>query len=47
MGVAYSSDPDDAAEDIVRQADAAMYFAKQRGRNRVEVFRHADDEAAA
>jgi diguanylate cyclase (GGDEF)-like protein/PAS domain S-box-containing protein len=47
MGVAYSADPEDAAEDIVRKADAAMYLAKQRGRNRVEVFGGADDEALA
>jgi predicted signal transduction protein with EAL and GGDEF domain len=34
-----------AADDIVRDADAAMYLAKQRGKNRVEVYDgtlHAD-----
>jgi PleD family two-component response regulator len=43
MGVAYSTSQDDAAEDIVRKADSAMYLAKQRGRNRVELFGHAAD----
>ena len=47
MGVAYSTDHEDAAEEIVRKADAAMYLAKQRGRNRVEVYGHADDQAVA
>jgi diguanylate cyclase (GGDEF)-like protein/PAS domain S-box-containing protein len=47
MGVAYSAEPEDGAEDIVRKADAAMYLAKQRGRNRVEIFGAADDEAIA
>ncbi len=37
FGVAYSSDPDEADEDLVRKADAAMYSAKQRG-DRVAVF---------
>jgi diguanylate cyclase (GGDEF)-like protein/PAS domain S-box-containing protein len=47
MGVAYSCDQEDAAEDIVRKADAAMYLAKQRGRNRVEIFGHADEAIAS
>ncbi len=37
IGVAYSDDPQDAAEDIIRKADATMYLAKRRGRSRVEV----------
>ena len=29
IGVAYSADPADAAEDIIRKADATMYLAKR------------------
>jgi diguanylate cyclase (GGDEF)-like protein/PAS domain S-box-containing protein len=47
VGVAYSSDPDDLAEDILRKADAAMYLAKDRGSNRVAAYGLADDEGAA
>ena len=38
FGVYYSSDRTENAEDILRKADAAMYTAKQQGRNRVSVF---------
>jgi len=38
LGVTYSAEPSDSPEEILRRADAAMYLAKQRGRNRVEVF---------
>ena len=38
MGVAYTDVPDDAPEELLRRADAAMYSAKDRGGNRVEVF---------
>ncbi|MDQ3740661.1 MAG: EAL domain-containing protein [Actinomycetota bacterium] len=41
IGVALSSGPDDTAEDLLRDADAAMYAAKNGGRNRHRVF-HAD-----
>jgi diguanylate cyclase (GGDEF)-like protein len=38
FGVCYSRDGDEGPEEVVRKADAAMYTAKQRGRNRVAVF---------
>ena len=38
VGVAYTSDPDEKADDLLRHADAAMYAAKELGRNRIEVF---------
>ena len=47
VGVAYSSDPEDLAEDILRKADAAMYLAKDRGSNRVAAYGLADGEEAA
>ena len=37
IGVALAS-PDRCAEDVLRDADSAMYQAKQRGRGRVELF---------
>ena len=42
LGVAYSADPSDLPEEILRRADTAMYLAKQRGRNRAEVFGEED-----
>jgi diguanylate cyclase len=47
FGVATSRDPDEADEDLVRKADAAMYAAKQRGSSRVAVFGELDDAGAA
>jgi diguanylate cyclase (GGDEF)-like protein len=38
IGVALSHDPEDTAEDLLRDADAAMYAAKNGGRNRHRVF---------
>ena len=46
MGVAFSSDNEQSAEDILRHADTAMYAAKQRGRNRVEVFEGSNEAVA-
>ncbi len=38
IGVALSTGPDDTAENLLRDADAAMYAAKNGGRNRHRVF---------
>ena len=47
VGVLYSSDPEDTADNILQKADAAMYLAKQRGCNRVAVSGQTEDENAA
>ncbi len=38
VGIAVAGSASDSAEGLVRNADAAMYRAKQRGRHRVEMF---------
>ena len=38
IGIALSTGPQDTAEDLLRDADAAMYAAKNGGRNRYRVF---------
>jgi diguanylate cyclase (GGDEF)-like protein len=41
VGIAVSRDPDQRPEALLRDADAAMYLAKDRGRARYEVFDEA------
>lgn len=38
IGIAVTDDPSIGADDLVRQADIAMYRAKEQGGNRVELF---------
>jgi diguanylate cyclase (GGDEF)-like protein/PAS domain S-box-containing protein len=47
IGVAFTSDPDAEPGDLLRQADIAMYRAKDSGRSRIEIYdRSLDDELA-
>src|SRR5256885_7282201 len=41
VGIALARDPDQRPEALLRDADAAMYLAKDRGRARYEVFDEA------
>jgi diguanylate cyclase (GGDEF)-like protein/PAS domain S-box-containing protein len=41
IGIAVSRNPDDDPEDLLRDADAAMYRAKQQGRSRFALFEGA------
>ena len=45
MGVAIISDPSISAEEVLRRADVAMYRAKEKGRDRVEVYEQGIDDA--
>ncbi len=47
IGIANPTEADDALEDVLRHADAAMYRAKARGRNRFEVFNQSHRAALA
>jgi diguanylate cyclase (GGDEF)-like protein len=38
IGIAYITDPASSAEQLIGDADVAMYRAKERGRGRVEIF---------
>jgi diguanylate cyclase (GGDEF)-like protein len=44
MGVATTGDPDASIDDLLRRADIAMYRAKDRGRDRVEMYDQSFDE---
>jgi diguanylate cyclase (GGDEF)-like protein len=46
VGVAISASPDATAEELLRDADLAMYMAKGRGKNRLELFEPAMHSAA-
>jgi diguanylate cyclase (GGDEF)-like protein len=47
VGVTVASNDDRTADDVVRNADVAMYFAKGRGKDRFEVFEPSMQAAAA
>ncbi len=45
MGVAITHDPAVSAEELLRRADVAMYRAKEKGRDRIEVYDQEIDDA--
>ncbi len=45
MGVAITTDPSMTAEELLRRADLAMYRAKEKGRDRIEVYEQGIDDA--
>jgi diguanylate cyclase (GGDEF)-like protein len=47
VGVAVARDDDRTADDVVRNADVAMYLAKGRGKGRIEVFEPSMQAEAA
>jgi diguanylate cyclase (GGDEF)-like protein len=46
IGVAVAGDPEIEAETLLSQADRASYRAKERGRNRTEIYRPEDPPSA-
>jgi diguanylate cyclase (GGDEF)-like protein/PAS domain S-box-containing protein len=38
VGIAYTVDPGESADDLLRHADSALYAAKELGRDRIEIF---------
>jgi diguanylate cyclase (GGDEF)-like protein/PAS domain S-box-containing protein len=46
MGIAIYPELDLSADELLRYADQAMYRAKQKGRNRYEIFEAAEDSAS-
>jgi len=44
IGIATTGDPETSADELLRRADLAMYRAKERGRNRIELYDRAVDE---
>ncbi|MCW2599705.1 MAG: hypothetical protein JWM02_1534 [Frankiales bacterium] len=46
IGIALGQPPDDGPDDLLRNADLAMYMAKQNGKGRFEMFRPAMHEEA-
>jgi diguanylate cyclase (GGDEF)-like protein len=47
LGVALAAGPDVTADELLRNADVAMYQAKQHGRARVEQYNHAVEDRSA
>jgi diguanylate cyclase (GGDEF)-like protein len=43
IGIAHSNQPGETLETLIQKADQALYLAKNRGRNRVEIFETMDN----